>query len=521
MPKTLLLADDSVTIQKVVGISFANEDVVLLTVDNGDDAIARAREARPDVVLADVVMPGKNGYDVCQAIKSDPALAHIPVLLLTGTFEAFDEQRAARAGADGHITKPFEAQALVDKVNALLERPAAGQAPAPAEPRVQRPAAPPPQPVSHTADTAYDFFDEEVTAPRSADAPAPSEPPAPDTTVVVSAPAEPAPLSSFDAGFELEAETERGAQSASAPESATSFGSDELELGSGSEDASLFDDFSAPAAEAEAEPARGSEPTWPEPARSSEPAWSEPAPGSETAQPSEPAWQEPAAAASAGWETPPTPWEAPSPAASAAFGFDPEPQPTPEPAAASPFDWESVRSEQPETAQSDTPDWFTVPAAPAPPPSPQDRPAAAAPAASDAPAGFGAFELEEAIGQHAAFGSAVADPAGAHDYDVSSSDLGPPLAAPPPAEPARAPAAPDIAGAASEAPASAASRPLAERERRELHDALEKMAWEAFGPVAENLVREAVDRIERIAWEVIPQLAESLIKEEIRKLKGE
>src|SRR5574338_208515 len=146
MPKTLLLADDSVTIQKVVGISFANEDVVLLTVDNGDDAIARAKEARPDIVLADVVMPGKNGYEVCQAIKSDPALAKTPVLLLTGPFEAFDEQRAARAGADGHITKPFEAQALVDKVNALLARPASGAAaeptPAPVESAPARAAIP-------------------------------------------------------------------------------------------------------------------------------------------------------------------------------------------------------------------------------------------------------------------------------------------------------------------------------------------------------------------------------------------
>ena len=118
MPKTLLLADDSVTIQKVVGISFANEDIVLLTVDNGDDAIARAREARPDIVLADVVMPGKNGYDVCQAIKAEPSLAHIPVLLLTGTFEAFDEQRAAweeqyaRAHArwEAHVRQQAEAK---------------------------------------------------------------------------------------------------------------------------------------------------------------------------------------------------------------------------------------------------------------------------------------------------------------------------------------------------------------------------------------------------------------------------
>jgi CheY-like chemotaxis protein len=122
MPKTLLLADDSVTIQKVVGISFANEDVILLTVDNGDDAIHKAREVRPDLVLADVVMPGKNGYEVCATIKADPDIGSTPVMLLTGTFEAFDDARAQEVGADGHITKPFEAQALVDRVNALLSR---------------------------------------------------------------------------------------------------------------------------------------------------------------------------------------------------------------------------------------------------------------------------------------------------------------------------------------------------------------------------------------------------------------
>jgi CheY-like chemotaxis protein len=122
MPKTLLLADDSVTIQKVVGISFANEDVVLLTVSNGDAALERAREVRPDLILADVLMPGKDGYEVCEAVKQDPDLQHVPVVLLSGTFESFDEERARAVGADAHVTKPFEAQALVDQVNELLER---------------------------------------------------------------------------------------------------------------------------------------------------------------------------------------------------------------------------------------------------------------------------------------------------------------------------------------------------------------------------------------------------------------
>lgn len=129
MPKTLLLADDSVVIQKLVGLSFANEDVELVTTDNGDDAITKARECKPDVVLADVVMPGRSGYEVCEAIKADPELAHVPVILLTGTFEAFDESRANSAGSSGHITKPFEAQALVERVNDLLRETAAAAAP--------------------------------------------------------------------------------------------------------------------------------------------------------------------------------------------------------------------------------------------------------------------------------------------------------------------------------------------------------------------------------------------------------
>jgi CheY-like chemotaxis protein len=93
MPKTLLLADDSVTIQKVVGIVFATEDYRITAVDNGEDALRKAREMRPDIVLADAVMPRMNGYELCQAIKADPQLADVPVLLLAGTFEPFDEAR--------------------------------------------------------------------------------------------------------------------------------------------------------------------------------------------------------------------------------------------------------------------------------------------------------------------------------------------------------------------------------------------------------------------------------------------
>jgi CheY-like chemotaxis protein len=122
MPQKVLVADDSVTIQKVVGITFANEDISLSFVDNGEEAIQLARQTKPDLIIADVLMPRKTGYEVCEAVKQDPELRHIPVLLLTGTFEPFDAERSARVGADGTITKPFESQVLIRQVHELLAR---------------------------------------------------------------------------------------------------------------------------------------------------------------------------------------------------------------------------------------------------------------------------------------------------------------------------------------------------------------------------------------------------------------
>ncbi|MRR06849.1 MAG: response regulator [Deltaproteobacteria bacterium] len=127
MGTTLLLADDSITIQKVVGIIFANEDYELVVVDNGNSALEKAREIHPDVMLVDAVMPGKSGYEVCEEVRRDPLLKEIPLLLLVGAFESFDEEKARKSGADDHITKPFESQNLIDKVKALVDL-AAGRA---------------------------------------------------------------------------------------------------------------------------------------------------------------------------------------------------------------------------------------------------------------------------------------------------------------------------------------------------------------------------------------------------------
>jgi CheY-like chemotaxis protein len=117
----LLLADDSITIQKVVAIIFASEDYDLTVVDNGIDTLAKAREIMPDAILVDALMPGKSGYDVCREVRLDPVLKDIPLLLLVGAFEPFDEEKAGQSGADDHISKPFESQSLIEKVKKLVE----------------------------------------------------------------------------------------------------------------------------------------------------------------------------------------------------------------------------------------------------------------------------------------------------------------------------------------------------------------------------------------------------------------
>ncbi len=120
MSKKLLLADDSITIQKVIQITFAHEDYELTITDNGDAALAKAQEIVPDLIMTDIYMPGKNGYELTSAIKQDPALRHVPVLLLAGLFEPFDEDKARSCKADAWIEKPFESQSLIDKVSELL-----------------------------------------------------------------------------------------------------------------------------------------------------------------------------------------------------------------------------------------------------------------------------------------------------------------------------------------------------------------------------------------------------------------
>jgi len=120
--RKLLLADDSITIQKVVNLTFIDEGIEVVTVGDGDTAVQRIPDEMPDLVMADVNMPGLNGYEVCELVRSDKRTCHIPVILLIGAFEQFDEQEAARVGATAHLTKPFQSiRQLVNQVTDLIE----------------------------------------------------------------------------------------------------------------------------------------------------------------------------------------------------------------------------------------------------------------------------------------------------------------------------------------------------------------------------------------------------------------
>ncbi|MDI6745009.1 MAG: response regulator [Thermodesulfovibrionales bacterium] len=120
MARKMLLADDSITIQKVVELVLAEEGFEIKAVNNGEEALAAIETFKPDVVLADIVMPRMNGYQLCEKLKAHPATKNVPVILLSGAFEPLDEELAKHVKADSFVIKPFESQELISKINASL-----------------------------------------------------------------------------------------------------------------------------------------------------------------------------------------------------------------------------------------------------------------------------------------------------------------------------------------------------------------------------------------------------------------
>jgi CheY-like chemotaxis protein len=140
MSKKLLLADDSVTIQRVIELTFSGEDVQVLTASDGEEALTRIATDKPDIVLADIGMPKRSGYDVSAFVKGQPELSHIPVLLLAGAFEPVDDAKAREVHCDGVLVKPFEPQQVIARVRELIGG-AKGSPTQPAVSDIPRPAA--------------------------------------------------------------------------------------------------------------------------------------------------------------------------------------------------------------------------------------------------------------------------------------------------------------------------------------------------------------------------------------------
>ena len=122
MAKRILIADDSVTIQKAFAMTFAGaDDVTLTAARSADEGLAMAQKAHPDLIIADAVMPGRSGYDLCASVRTDPTLRSVPVYILVSTQQPYDEAKGQRAGATGHLSKPWDTTAIVEKVRQALD----------------------------------------------------------------------------------------------------------------------------------------------------------------------------------------------------------------------------------------------------------------------------------------------------------------------------------------------------------------------------------------------------------------
>ncbi len=204
MAHKLLLADDSVTIQRVIELTFADEDVQVIAVGDGKKAIASIQADRPDIVLADVGMPERDGYEVAAFIKGTAELAHIPVLLLTGAFEPIDETRARAVGCDGVLVKPFEPQMVISRVKDLLagRKPAGMWAASPTAQTPLRQAAPvaaDPGPAAPPGGSLEDYFDRLDAAFASLDGPTGAAPSAVSPPPAARPPTEVAPPATYHA----------------------------------------------------------------------------------------------------------------------------------------------------------------------------------------------------------------------------------------------------------------------------------------------------------------------------------
>jgi DNA-binding response OmpR family regulator len=208
MAAKLLLAEDSLTIQKVFELTFKQTDISLTTVDNGDDAVRLAQEISPDLVVADVSLPGKDGFEVAAELQSRETGRSCPVLILAGTLAPFNEERFKDSGASGVLFKPFESQDLIEKVEALLR----GEEEPATEPEDKEHAPPPAEEPWDFSDVMSELENEAVVAPESRTADAGD--PLAEAAVPMGAPETTLALGDFDVSLE---DIERGPETEATP----------------------------------------------------------------------------------------------------------------------------------------------------------------------------------------------------------------------------------------------------------------------------------------------------------------
>ena len=118
--RRVLLVDDEPVIIKVVGKGLEAAGYEVLTALDGDDAITKAQLGSPDVIILDLMLPKKSGFEVCSALKKDPRFARIPIIIFTGKGQEMDEKLCRELGANAYITKPHGSKEIVEQIEALL-----------------------------------------------------------------------------------------------------------------------------------------------------------------------------------------------------------------------------------------------------------------------------------------------------------------------------------------------------------------------------------------------------------------
>ena len=461
MPIKILLADKSITIQKVVEMLFSGKEYEVTCVSDGDSAFGEASRIVPDVVLADVDLPRMDGYSFAGRLRETAALAKIPVILMLSRDDVYDAMKGKLAGIVDNIAKPFESQDLIGKVQKALSA-----APAPAE----KPA-PPPKPAAAPTPTLKPAAE---PAPPPKPAMAPPSPPRPVAELAPAPPPRPreaVPKDIFDIIEEAPAKAE--VKEVLAPPSSPRPGT---AAKAAEPDEEMFEVEPEYEVEPEPEKPSASQPSGLSAAPKTKEEWA----GLTTEERSEPERA-------------------------------PGPLPTPESFDTDQLFGKDLATSQAPAAQAFEPAFETDTGAPGPeptaPPSFDFNEPLSAEAKEALPLGQRAMdEMREGLG----LGGGAARATDMHPDIVSFESLdmasrashedytfAPPAAVTPPAPPS------------AERPAVAPPR-------------FPGVSDEMLKDVAKESIEKAMREIlERVAWEVIPDLAERLIREEIERLKAE